>query len=276
MYFATAWHDVFVNDAIADFERAESIAGRNNKLHIFKGNHIEYTKHLPRMLSSMLAFFDEAIRTTGAATTTSKESTASTTSSGGTLSSTETNDDEGEDNDNGAGEDGSGDGPKEEEQVANFTYDVYNGSQNEVWTHGRPGKPLETQEMTGCDDDGSSSSTTKLACARYYMDAGNKLSHRPCVNECHYHYDCDPKDPTPSCGGNALGHAASGRRSQHREVETRKDLVMFTSAPLEEPLQIRGSCEIEIHAESSDGLTAFVGEHVCCNKLVNSLLINTP
>jgi hypothetical protein len=256
MFFTTAWHDVFVNDAIADFERAERAeraAGRfnKNKLHIFEGNHIQYTEHLPRMLLSLLHFFEEAT-TSGVATSIEKDSNLSTTT-GSTMSS-----DEGDGEEDDAELKGM---PKCDDAAAatnrlssysssssastiglssSITYDVYNGGHDEACEHWLPAKAPPT--------------------IQYYMAAKNALSKSPSAADCRYHYTCDVNNPAPSRGGTGLGHAASGRREQQTDVESRNDLVVFESAPLEQLLRIRGSCVIDIHAASNHEPSAFIGE----------------
>jgi putative CocE/NonD family hydrolase len=61
----------------------------------------------------------------------------------------------------------------------------------------------------------------------------------------------DPKHPTPALGGPRLIGKISGRRD-NRPLEARPDVLTFTSAPLEEPVEIIGpvSAEVTVRAAS--------------------------
>lgn len=53
-------------------------------------------------------------------------------------------------------------------------------------------------------------------------------------------YRYDPSDPTPSCGGRTLNPFTTGRHDQQPR-ESRPDVVVFTSDPLTEPLELLGA-----------------------------------
>ena len=55
----------------------------------------------------------------------------------------------------------------------------------------------------------------------------------------------DPADPTPSVGGAILALNAGVR--DNREVEQRPDVLVFTSAPLDEPVEVVGDVTAELH-----------------------------
>jgi putative CocE/NonD family hydrolase len=59
----------------------------------------------------------------------------------------------------------------------------------------------------------------------------------------------DPADPVPTRGGNIVGYGAGA--ADQRELEDRRDVVVYTSAPLSDPLEITGSVTAEIHMASS-------------------------
>jgi uncharacterized protein len=68
-------------------------------------------------------------------------------------------------------------------------------------------------------------------------------------------YLYDPRDPTPTVGGGSFlpGRsvgANAGPRDQ-REVETRSDVLCYTTAPLERPLEVTGPVEAVLHVSSS-------------------------
>ena len=73
----------------------------------------------------------------------------------------------------------------------------------------------------------------------------------------------DPLDPVPTLGG-ANFHAFPefvGPRDQ-RAVETRRDVLVYTSAPLDEVLQIAGPIEVELHALTDGPATGFTAKLV--------------
>lgn len=55
----------------------------------------------------------------------------------------------------------------------------------------------------------------------------------------------DPADPTPSVGGRVM--AIKGGVQDNTEVEARPDVLVFSTAPLEGPLEIRGRPEVTLH-----------------------------
>lgn len=79
-------------------------------------------------------------------------------------------------------------------------------------------------------------------------------------------YRYDPRDPTPTVGGSTflpglfIG-ANAGPRDQ-REVETREDVLSYTSEPLAEPLTVIGPVELVLHASSSALDTDFTAKLV--------------
>ena len=72
-------------------------------------------------------------------------------------------------------------------------------------------------------------------------------------------YDYDPLDPVPTTGGATMlyGAAYPGPADQHA-VETRADVVVFTSEPLKEPLTAFGEVTATLFAASSAVDTDFV------------------
>jgi hypothetical protein len=62
-----------------------------------------------------------------------------------------------------------------------------------------------------------------------------------------YHYD--PADPTPSVGGTSLT-ANSGPRD-NRKLEARKDVLVYTSAPMGRNLEVIGPVRVELYVKSS-------------------------
>lgn len=66
----------------------------------------------------------------------------------------------------------------------------------------------------------------------------------------------DPADPVPTCGGNNLGFFPSGQREQGA-VEARDDVLVYTSAPLEQDQDVIGEVHAVLYASSSAKDTDF-------------------
>jgi hypothetical protein len=69
------------------------------------------------------------------------------------------------------------------------------------------------------------------------------------------------KDPVPSLGGNNLVGAAAGPFDQAK-VEARPDVLVFTTAPLEQDLEVTGPVRLILYAASSAPDTDFTGKLV--------------
>jgi putative CocE/NonD family hydrolase len=70
-------------------------------------------------------------------------------------------------------------------------------------------------------------------------------------------YVYDPHNPTPSLGG-ALMSVHAGRRD-NRALESRSDVLTFTTPPLERPLEIIGPVRLVLYVRSSQSFTDFFG-----------------
>ncbi len=70
------------------------------------------------------------------------------------------------------------------------------------------------------------------------------------------HYRYDPSDPTPSIGGPLLDANAAGMRD-NRALQTRSDILCYTSPALETELEIVGSPRMSLYARSSLDHTDF-------------------
>lgn len=65
-------------------------------------------------------------------------------------------------------------------------------------------------------------------------------------------YRSDPRDPFPTCGGASSGAALGPDGVQDRRaVESRSDVLLWTSEPLEEPLHVAGPVTLVVHLEST-------------------------
>jgi putative CocE/NonD family hydrolase len=73
-------------------------------------------------------------------------------------------------------------------------------------------------------------------------------------------YRYDPRDPVPTLGGTVLG-AAPGPADQ-AAAETRGDVLCFTTAVLERPVEVTGHVTLVLHVSSSAPDTDFTGKLV--------------
>jgi uncharacterized protein len=102
---------------------------------------------------------------------------------------------------------------------------------------------------------------------RLHLRAGDQLTREPpAPDEAPREYVYDPADPVPTLGGRTLmpGHEASialGPRDQ-RPVEERPDVLVYTTAPLERPLEVTGAVALVLHAASSALDTDFTAKLV--------------
>jgi putative CocE/NonD family hydrolase len=97
---------------------------------------------------------------------------------------------------------------------------------------------------------------------RYYVTSGGganslrgdgQLTPHPVGHEAHDTFLYDPDRPVPTWGGCTLmpGAQSAGPRDQ-RPVEERDDVLVYTSAPLTEPMEVTGPVEAIIYA-ATDG-----------------------
>ena len=75
------------------------------------------------------------------------------------------------------------------------------------------------------------------------------LRSRPSLENASVTYTFDPADPCPTVGGNNLTLPA-GPRNQS-PIESRKDVVLFTTAPLSNPLEVTGHITADVFLASS-------------------------
>src|SRR5438105_14670510 len=74
-------------------------------------------------------------------------------------------------------------------------------------------------------------------------------------------YLYDPDDPVPSLGGNNLVGASAGPYDQSK-IEERQDVLVYTSAPLEHPIEVTGPVKMVLYASSSAVNTDFTAKLV--------------
>jgi len=93
----------------------------------------------------------------------------------------------------------------------------------------------------------------------YYLHHGGILSpNEPEDNENHYTFLFDPKNPVPTYGGANLNISA-GPYDQ-RLIENRHDVLLFSTAPLEYPLEVTGDLKVILYISSSVPDTDFTAK----------------
>ncbi len=107
---------------------------------------------------------------------------------------------------------------------------------------------------------------------KFYLNSGNganslhgdgTLSEEPPERESHDSYIFDPMNPAPTFGGanfHFFLHLA-GVRDQ-REIEERRDVLVYTSPPLTEDIEIVGSVQTVLYAETEGRDTDFTAKLV--------------
>ena len=85
----------------------------------------------------------------------------------------------------------------------------------------------------------------------WYLNGGSALSRDAQDRTGSSSFRYDPADPTPSVGGQLLSPEAGPR--DNRAVETRPDVLVFTSEPLQAPLDVLGAVRAVLHLRASTG-----------------------
>ncbi|MET8530042.1 CocE/NonD family hydrolase [Micromonospora sp. NPDC005172] len=83
----------------------------------------------------------------------------------------------------------------------------------------------------------------------WHLHSGGELAVRPPGASTPDEFRYDPADPTPSLGGPLLVAKRAGR-VDNRQVETRPDVLTYTSAPLAGPVEVIGPVRAELHVRS--------------------------
>ena len=85
----------------------------------------------------------------------------------------------------------------------------------------------------------------------WYLNGGGALSRDDHDRTGSSSFRYDPADPTPSVGGQLLSPEAGPR--DNRAVEARPDVLVFTSEPLQAPLDVLGPVRAVLHLRASTG-----------------------
>ncbi|MFC3493401.1 CocE/NonD family hydrolase [Glycomyces rhizosphaerae] len=83
---------------------------------------------------------------------------------------------------------------------------------------------------------------------RFHLQSGGRLSAAAPPEGGPSRYRYDPADPTPSVGGTSM---MQGGRKDNRELESRPDVLTFTTAPLDADVEVVGEVSAEVWFQSS-------------------------
>lgn len=72
-------------------------------------------------------------------------------------------------------------------------------------------------------------------------------------------YRYDPADPTPAVGGALFGFSGKRGAVDNRELEARPDVLVYTTPPLREDVEVIGPVRLELYAGSNLAHTDFFG-----------------
>lgn len=72
----------------------------------------------------------------------------------------------------------------------------------------------------------------------------------------------DPQNPVPSAGGAMLSLPGFNGVAPQNAVEARRDVLVFSTAPLEAPLEVTGPVRLHLHVETSAPATDFTAKLV--------------
>ena len=106
---------------------------------------------------------------------------------------------------------------------------------------------------------------------RYYLHSGGRantltgdgtLSTQPPENEQPDHFIYDPHDPVPTRGGCLLPIGSAPGMFDQREIEARADVLVYTTPPLSEAVEVTGSVIVELWASTSAPDTDFTAKLV--------------
>ncbi len=106
---------------------------------------------------------------------------------------------------------------------------------------------------------------------KYYFHSGGRantlkgdgvLSTEPPGEEENDSFLYDPSNPVPTKGGNILSPTAVAGAYDQREIEERQDVLVYTSPPLEEEIEITGPISVKLFAASSTIDTDFTAKLV--------------
>jgi putative CocE/NonD family hydrolase len=93
----------------------------------------------------------------------------------------------------------------------------------------------------------------------YYLGAGGTLGTSEPAESEPDRYTYDPHDPTPTVGGSIVSYTYPPGSVDVSDVQQRRDVLTFTSEPLEQDLDVAGPLRLVLYASSSAVDTDFAG-----------------
>ena len=88
--------------------------------------------------------------------------------------------------------------------------------------------------------------------ARFHLHSDGQLwTEAPPIDSPPDHYRYDPADPTPAVGGPLFGMSGKRGAVDNRELESRPDVLVYTTPPLERDIEIVGPVHLELYVGSS-------------------------
>ncbi len=95
---------------------------------------------------------------------------------------------------------------------------------------------------------------------RFHLHPDGQLSpESPPANAPPDRYRYDPADPTPAVGGALFGFSGKRGAVDNRELEARPDVLVYTTPPLREDVEVIGPVRLELYAGSNLAHTDFFG-----------------
>jgi uncharacterized protein len=108
---------------------------------------------------------------------------------------------------------------------------------------------------------------------RFHLHPNGRLStEAPPVDSPPDHYRYDPADPTPAVGGPLFGLSGKRGAVDNSGLESRSDVLVYTTPPLEREIEIVGLARLELYAQSSLQHADFFGR--LCDVLPSGESIN--
>jgi putative CocE/NonD family hydrolase len=95
----------------------------------------------------------------------------------------------------------------------------------------------------------------------YYLHSSHALNSEKPTAEAADEFSYDPHDPVPSHGGNNLIGASAGPVDQNK-IEQRPDVLVYSTEPLENDIEVTGPVTMTLYAASSAKDTDFTAKLV--------------
>ncbi len=91
------------------------------------------------------------------------------------------------------------------------------------------------------------------------LNGDGKLASTPPANDSPDNFEYDPMNPVPSFGGNVCctGTAITGGSFDQRKMEERPDILVYSTEPLKEGIELTGSIDVSLYVSSDAKDTDF-------------------